>query len=301
MKSYVCLFLFWFLLSCSSNSEDLIDIENPTTILTGTGVFVYTNYAPLSNKPVKIYYHIPSSTNQNTPIVFVFHGNGRNADEYRNAMIAKANEYQFIVIAPEFSNTHFSGGDTYNLGNVFVDGDNPSSNSLNPESEWTFSIIEPIFDFMKLRTANENNHYDIIGHSAGAQFAHRFVQFKPNARFNKVVASASGWYTVPDVTIDFPYGFKKSPLESLNLNSLFSKQLFIQVGSLDNDPNASALRRNEFADAQGTNRFDRAHHFFNTAQTVSNPATFQWQLYVHQGLDHTFGPAIIKAADLLFE
>ena len=66
--------------------------------------------------------------------------------------------------------------------------------------------------------------YHVFGHSAGGQFAHRFLMFKPNSRLDKMVASGSGWYTVPNLDFNFPYGFKKSPLESLFLNNLFEKK-----------------------------------------------------------------------------
>jgi len=288
--------------SCSSNSEEEEEeIIVPTIELTGTDVFTYTDYSPLSNKPIKIYYHIPQNTTTNTPILFVFHGNNRNAEDYRNASIAKANEQGFIIIAPEFSNTSFPGGDAYNLANIFIDGDNPSSSTLVSEEEWTFSVIEPIFDFIQLRTNSTRTRYHIVGHSAGAQFAHRFVLFKPNARFDKVVVSAAGWFTVPDRSIDFPYGLKKSPQETIDFTTLFSKNIFIQVGELDNNPNASGLRRNQYADAQGLNRYDRSHHFFNTANTnaQNNNIFFNWSIQVNAGLDHSFAPAIEKAIDLL--
>lgn len=297
--SLVLIIALCSLTSCSSNSNDVMEV--PTNI-SGTGFFEYSDYIPLENKPIKIYYHVPAATNQNTPIVFIFHGAGRNAQDYRNATISKANEHGFIVIAPEFSTTYFPGGDAYNLGNVFKDGDNPSATTLLTENEWTFSLIEPIFDFIKPKTNSNTTKYHIIGHSAGGQFAHRFTMFKPNARFDKVVASASGWYTVSDVLIDFPYGFKESPLENSSFNTLFSKNIIIQVGNLDNDPNAGGLRHNVYADAQGLNRYDRANHFYNNASTIAlnNAIPFTWKIHIHAGLDHSYAPAIEKAADLLF-
>lgn len=126
--------------------------------------------------------------------------------------------------------------------------------------------------------------------------------YKPNARYNKVVASASGWYTVVDLNISFPYGFMESPLETINLANLFEKKVIIQVGSLDNDPNSSALRHNQYADAQCLNRLDRAQHFFNEAAVLANDNNlqFQWELQINEGADHNFETASEHAADLIF-
>ena len=214
----------------------------------------------------------------------------------------KANQFNFIVIVPEFSIANFPGGDGYNLGNVFIDGDNPSIGTLNPEDEWAFSVIEPLFDFIKQSLNNFTPKYHIFGHSAGGQFAHRFMMFKPNARFDKVVSSGSGWYTVPDLDINFPYGFKNSPLEDNSFENLFEKQLTIQIGELDNDPNSAGLRHNQFADAQGLNRLERANHFFDEALQLSqeNNLEFNWDLYINEGGTHDYLTASESAANLIF-
>jgi poly(3-hydroxybutyrate) depolymerase len=47
-----------------------------------------------------VYYYIPQNKNVTTPILFVLHGTERNANQYQNAMIAKAESMGFIVIAP---------------------------------------------------------------------------------------------------------------------------------------------------------------------------------------------------------
>lgn len=285
-----------------SNSEPLELIEDDVNFLEETGFIEFLEQESTSKKNLKIFYHIPEKSNNNSPIVFVFHGGGRNAKDYRDAMIAKSNEYNFIIVVPEFSNVNFPGGDGYNLGNVFVDGDNPSTGSLNTENEWAFSLIEPVFAFFKEKTGNTSQKYHIIGHSAGAQFLHRFAMFKPDASFDKAIISAAGWYTVPNLNIDFPYGLQKSPLESINLSTFLSKNIKIIVGELDNNPNAGGLRRNSFADAQGINRFQRAYHFFNESKEFAskNNTTFNWNIQTNFGLNHDFRAALQIASDLLF-
>lgn len=304
IKSKVFILIAYLVFSSCSDNSGLVsnnpEILNETT--TGSGYFEYSNYAPFNGKVLKVYYYVPDNVNPNTKILFVFHGNGRNAKDYRDAVIAKANQHNFIVITPEFSTTNFPGGDAYNLGNIFIDGDNPSPSTLNPEGEWTFSVIEPLFDFVKQSINNTTLKYHIFGHSAGGQFVHRFVMYKPDAHYDKIVTSASGWYTATDLSITFPYGFGESPLETASLVRLFEKKMMIQVGNLDNDPNAAGLRHNEYADAQGLNRLKRAEHFFNKASLLANTGNveFQWELHINDGADHNYEVASQYAADLIF-
>ena len=292
--------------SCSKNDEVLQEeIKQYTpldSLAEGQGLFSYSYNGSSINKILDVYYYIPEAKTATTPIVFVFHGAERNAEDYRNAMIAKADEFGFIIIAPEFSEQNFPSGDGYNLGSVFIDGDNPSVETLNPENEWAFSIVEPLFDYVKTQINNTNLTYNVFSHSAGGQFAHRFMMFKPNARVNKIVASASGWYTFPDLSIAFPYGFNESPLEDISLTNLFSKQVYIQVGENDNNPNAAGLRHNYFADAQGLNRKERAVNFFQFCQQLSqdNNIPFNWSFNSIDNADHNYISASKSAANLLF-
>lgn len=290
-------------ISCNSDDDSNDSNSNPTeNINVGPGTTSFNYSTSNGSKSLNVFYYVPENTTQTAPLVFVLHGAGRNAEDYRNSMITKANEYGFIAIAPEFSQTNYPGGDGYNLGNVFEDGDNPSPDTLNQEMDWAFSIIEPLFDYMKNEINNTNNSYYMYGHSAGGQFVHRFLMFKPNARVYRAVASASGWYTFPDSSITFPYGFNESLLQSSSLDNLFSKNLIIQVGENDNDPNSPGLRHNQFADAQGLNRLERAVNFFEFSQNLAQEQTisFNWELYINNDADHDYITASQSAADLLF-
>ncbi|WP_299520978.1 hypothetical protein [Winogradskyella sp.] len=304
IKKSIVSFFAILCLNCSNNSS--IDGSEPIALdsnTRGSGFFEYAyEFGLLSSSPMNVYYHIPPNSNSSTPILIVFHGAGRNANEYRNSFINKANLHSFIVLVPEFSASTFPGGDGYNLGNVYVDGDNPTLSSLNPEEEWAFSVIEPLFDFFRNSVGNLNPSYDVFGHSAGGQFAHRFVMFKPNANFDRVVASGSGWYTMPDLAINFPYGFQNSLLTTMDFIRLYNIELTVLIGEFDDNPNASGLRRNEFADAQGITRYERAQSFFDKASSSAQglDLNFNWNLEVNDDAGHDFTLAISKVSDLLF-
>ncbi len=298
-KFFIFLLSLAFFTACDNN-----DVSSDTTedSISGTGAFIFNDYTPLASQPINVFYHIPANATPTTKILFVFHGAGRNAAEYRDAWIAQASQKNLILVVPEFSDNYFPGGDSYNLGNVFEDGDHPSAATLNNESQWTFSLIEPLFDKIKSLTDNTSTNYSIYGHSAGAQFAHRFLLFKPQAHVEKIVASAAGWYTLPDSTVDFPYGLNHS-FVGIDLTNFFAQELTIQIGELDNDPNSPALRHNNTVDQQGDNRYDRAYYFYNLGATIAEESntTFNWQIIETPNTTHDFEPTIEQAADLLVE
>jgi predicted esterase len=274
-----------------------------SSIFKGSGSFTYDDYAPLTNKPIEVFYHIPENATSSTPILIVYHGTGRDGENNRNLLVQESNAFGFIVLVPEFSSQYFPGGDEYNLGNIFTDGDNPSTGSLNPEEEWAFSLVDPLFDYFTDNIKSSVEKYDIFGFSGGGQFAHRHFMFKPNDKYNRVIAASSGWYTVLDNTINFPYGTKSSPIEITNYSSLLAKSLTILIGSSDNDPNSGGLRHNDWADAQGLHRLDRAYHFFNECQRVAieQDVAFSWGIQTLPNVGHNFDATSSAAAVLLYK
>lgn len=283
---------------CSSDIDDSAFNSN----LKGSGSFTYTQYQPFMGKDLEIFYHVPASVHANMPICVVFHGNGRDALESRDALVQRSEQNDFIVIVPEFTRADFPGGDGYIMGNIFIDGDNPSTSTLNPEEEWTFSVIDSLFSFVKDLTNNTSSEYDVVGFSGGAQIAHRFAIFKPNSPIRRMVISSAGWYTVPDNTIDFPYGLQKSPAENSSLTHFFELPLTILVGAADNDPNASSLRRNAEADEQGTNRVARAQHFFTRGQDIaqSSQSGFRWKYQTIPNAGHDMEVCLRAAVDVIY-
>lgn len=245
-----------------------------------TGLFTYIPEVPLNNKNIRVFYHIPNGDISKMPILFSFHGANRNAEDYRDYWVSMANANGFMVFSPEFSSSNFSGGDAYNLANIFVDGDNPSPQTFNPQNEWTFSIIDPLFEYIKSDISGTQEKYNAWGHSAGSQFLQRFVLYLPESKLDIAVCSNAGWYTVPENSVDFPYGINKGQLPNTNIEKAFAKKVYVHLGKNDNNPNASGLRRNAVVDAQqGTHRLERGQYFFNTSKAVSQNLnyTFHWE------------------------
>ena len=286
--SVICLFIF---ICCSTdnnqeytntsvNTTPVSQIDNTGPILTSnsTGVFRFTANGFFSNRTINVYYHIPDGNITSMPILMSFHGGSRNADDYRDYWVNMANNSNFMVFAPEFESGDFSS-DEYNLGNIFDDGDNPSSGTYNPIEEWTFSMLDPLFEYVKSEIKGTQETYNGWGHSAGSQFLHRFVMFIPNSKLNIAVCSNAGWYTVPESEINFPYGLDQSQLDTNKLNLAFSKKLYVHLAEDDTNPNSSSLRHNEIVDdQQGLHRRARGRYFYATSEDTANQnqTEFNW-------------------------
>lgn len=62
----------------------------------GTGSYTFV---PDPERPMNVYYHVPDGCTKWSPIVMVFHGNGREAAPYRDAWIDAADEHEFVIVA----------------------------------------------------------------------------------------------------------------------------------------------------------------------------------------------------------
>jgi len=151
--------------------------------------------------------------------------------------------------------------------------------------------------------------YILFGHSAGAQFVHRFMLFMPSSplqskihsteehksksttsekgssisfpRVSLAISANAGFYTMPNQRVAFPYGLKKTVLQQADIDLALSRRMLILLGDADTDPNHKSLRRTEKAMAQGKHRFERGQNFFKAAQQahdVKSSSNFNWTM-----------------------
>jgi len=246
-----------------------------------------------------VWYHRPADAPADAPVLIVIHGVGRNAEEYLQDWIEQADALKFALIVPEFSKTEFPGEESFNSGNLF----DPAGH-LRPREEWSFSMIEPVFDAARAHLGSTRNDYAIYGHSAGAQFVQRFLYFVPQSRATRAIAANAGWYMLPDLNQGFPYGLRGTPAaEAANLRRVFAFPLIVLLGEADTDSNHQSLRRTPEADEQGLYRFARGQFFFRFAQAAAaaaGDADFKWKLSTVPGVAHNNKAMAPHAARLLF-
>ena len=258
-----------------------------------SGKFDFTQ----AGRTVPVWFSVPKDARPDAPVLFVMHGVKRDAERYRNDWLPHAEKSGFILVAPEFSEANFPGADAYNYGGT-VD----AKGQPRPREEWAFSYIEPIFDAMKARTGNRSARYHLYGHSAGAQFVHRYLYFVPGARVVTAVAANAGWWTLPDQTTKFPYGLRGSVVGEAGLKAMLQRPLVILLGTADTDPNHPELRRTPEAMAQGPHRFARGQFFFAAGQkqAAALGVPLGWKLATAPGIAHHDKGMAAFAVDWLF-
>jgi poly(3-hydroxybutyrate) depolymerase len=247
---------------------------------------------------IPVWYYLPTGARADAPVLFVMHGLNRDADRYRNEWEPHAEKHGFVLLCPQFSNADFPGEDAYNFGNLL-----DKERRLRPRNQWSFRFLEPIFDAVRRSTGNRSERYHLYGHSAGAQFVHRYLLFMPQARIARAVAANAGVWAVPDLEVEYPYGLRGAGIDAAAHRKIFERPLIVLLGTADTDPNDENLRRTPQAMVQGPHRFARGQYFFATARRESAElgVPLAWRLATAPEIGHSnklMTPFAVKA---LFE
>lgn len=248
------------------------------------------------DKPdLDVYYHLPEIINDETKVLFVIHGNSRNADNYLNTWIKLAKNKNYAIFAPHFKRSQFISFNTLQMSTSSGRIRNEANLYLNNSIDLLFDHIKPLFDLSQ-------DSYDIYGHSAGAQFVHRYLLFSNSPKVNRAVAANAGWYTFLDGS-NFPYGINNPPIDfnSQSVINFLNMDLHIHIGSADTDI-SSSVNQSEGANNQGLNRFQRANNFFNYTTKIveKNDLNYNWSFLVVDGVAHSNSRMSKAAAEVIF-
>jgi len=283
-------------------------ILNQINIQDGSGKFLIDGGFQ-KEKTIIVHTYKPQNFKTESSIIILLPGAGRNGNDYRDAWIEKSNEYNVLVLSLEYSEQNYPGVSDYNLArmisNVKLNEERTAVESFEiseNSNEWLFNDFDRIFNLVKEELNLNTNTYDMFGHSAGGQILHRYALFKSENKANKILASNSGWYTVPTDTEGFPTGLKQSVKSEKDID--FSQNLIIFLGEKD-DANETRgdLRRSHEVDKQGLHRLERGAYFYKESKKIASESNseFNWILEIIPNIGHDYQEMSKAAADYLYQ
>jgi pimeloyl-ACP methyl ester carboxylesterase len=237
---------------------------------------------PFEKLTLRLYAYKPANF-QNGPMLMVFHGILRNAEEYRDHAVDMGDRFGALIICPLFEEKIFPIP-KYQFGGIVDD-----EGHAVPAKDRTGEYVNRIAKEIRRREGRADMPYALIGHSGGGQFLGRLAAFVQTDAQRIVVSNPSS-YTLPTDKQPFPFGFGGLPAELANddvYKAYLGQPVTLYVGSKD-------VVRDEFFDAsklaevQGDTRFARAKYAYEFAKNVAQEKgwPFNWKLLIAEGIEH---------------
>lgn len=260
----------------------------------GKGEVIFRDEQGPAVRDIKAFTYRPARCDAKCPIQFVLHGVSRNASGYRDYWIDAAERHGLVVVAPLFTREDWRGAAAYNRGGV---------DATDDRNRWAFATIERLFD----EIAEGRKDYRLFGHSAGAQFVHRFLYFVPDNRASVAVAANAGWYTLPEWRKDkaahpWPHSLAGAKVGEAEAKRALGQRLIVLLGEADTDPNAQDLDRSPGSAAQGAHRLERGRFFHRAAASLAREqgVDFRWDIATVPGVAHSGVKMSAAAAERLY-
>ncbi|MFN1834266.1 hypothetical protein AB2B38_003295 [Balneola sp. MJW-20] len=286
----------------------------------GSGKFIISDDRD-STKTIQVYYHMPESYNENSEIVMVIPGAGRNADDYRDAWIQISEKYDVLVLSPSFSERDYNF-EAYHLGGLihssnlmdnveYIDGTNKAKLNeqnyrykiSNSPDQWIYPQFDRIFELVKNELKSNRETYDLFGHSAGGHILHRMGLFYSSEKVGRILASNASFYTLPSMHFNYPFGIGNLSDTSINLEAAFRNKLIVFLGEEDNaDETRGTFLISKSADRQGAHRLERGRFFYQFSEKIASDSKleFNWQIVTVPGIGHNYRKMSDAASQYLY-
>ena len=246
-----------------------------------------------------MHYYYPRNADKGSPIILLLHGFDRAASYFRDCWIDHAERFGLVVLAPEFDATSFPSAAHYNYGNVRAPAED--GGHFNPRHGWTFFIVDRLFEHVRKAIRSDRQSFSLFGHSAGAQFAHRYLALTGAPRADLIVSGNAGWYMLPDQSLAYPAGLGGLNFPDDGLRKYLARRLVLLLGEADNDEAAAGLPNDPEAIAQGPNRLSRGRFYFSRCKDAALRlrTPFAWRLVTAPGVGHDDSAIAAPAAKLI--
>ncbi len=245
------------------------------------GLYKFDRWA---GRAISVHYSVPPDAGPLSPILMVVPGAQRNAGEYRDAWHGLALANTFIVLAVEARECDFPTELDYNAGGVVT----PTGVAV-PQELWIYSAMEPLFDDFKARFGSQRQRYSLYGHSAGGQFVHTFLLFKPDARVSRAVAANPAFFMMPRSKDEYPFGVHGAPVTPAAIKRWLASPLVVVLGDRDVGPRTRPLSNGPQAHAQGPHVLARGLRFYHEALVTASEmgVPLAWKLEILHDVGHS--------------
>ena len=164
----------------------------------------------------------------------------------------------------------------------------PPDDKVIPRQQWNFGVIDRLFDNVTATIVSNTDSFHLFGLSAGSQCVLRYLALNEATAIGRAVTANSGWYMLPDLSINYPDGMGGLGLDDSFARRYLSKNLTILLGDADANPDAPDLPRNEAAQAQGPHRLARGLWHYEYCRKVAQRlgTCFGWRLETVPGAVH---------------
>jgi poly(3-hydroxybutyrate) depolymerase len=216
------------------------------------------------DRPLVLYGARPRLWTEDTPVLFVHHGVGRNGADYRDYWLQVVDDIGVFVIAPEFSEEFFPDYLWYHFGNRHDEAGQP-----NPPSQWTYGIDERLFGALRAQGVTRRQRYGLFGHSAGGQFVHRMLSFGYRERVAVAVSANAGTYAMPDLNVAWPFGLGETELDADGLSRFLEFPITVMTGTQDIKTTGRYFPKGPRSMRQGATRHERAHNYVRAGRAAA--------------------------------
>lgn len=215
---------------------------------------------PFAGTPIRSVYLRAPRTNPEPgkplQVLLALHGMNSNGEDFSKDLVEQADRYGWLLVAPTLD---------------YGDWTNPDI-VAREEPILIRALADYLDQLPQLTGVPVRRLVLVLGHSRGAQLAHRFAEFRPE-RVLAVAALSAGTYTLPVVAgpsggMSFPFGvndlavYTGRAFDSARFGDI---PFWIGVGALDTNP--ADLPR-QWDTYEGTTRVQRAQAFEDAMQQL---------------------------------
>jgi hypothetical protein len=185
---------------------------------------------------------------------------------------------------------------SYQFGNLHDQEGRP-----NPREEWSFGVVERLFEALLDQGVTTQQRYGLFGHSAGGQFVHRMLSFGFRDRVVIAISANAGTYAMPDLVTPWPFGLGQMAVDIDALRALLGFPITVMAGTQDVKTTGEFFPKGPRSMRQGANRYERAHNYVRAghAAAAALQTTCAWKIIDVPGVGHDGKAMFVAAAPIV--